>query len=498
MNDEVQQGVRSDAAGLHEWWQDLVSAALVGTARRPVPADPGWPIRGRAGAPPEVAMLDAAALGGAVRRAGRGAVTVDASPAAADDRLPAAPARAEQLLRLLLHQSPVGARLMPALADTWLRAARRAGVRVPHSLLCEVLELATKQAQLRSAARTVVDTRGAWLAAANPDWSWVLDGGPAEVVADPDEWALLPTEQRAAAVATLRTTDPAAGRALVESTWASDPAGDRSALLGALRIGLGPDDEELLERALDDRAGSVRETAYSLLDGLPGSARAGRLGELLRPLLSTKGLVRKSLDITLPAEPEAAAMRDGLGKARRGRSERGHWLQQLAAGAPLKVWTETTNADPRTTWRMVTDADARAGIRRAVLARRDPAWARALLADTTDPGLLALLPETDREQVALEQLARITALSQLLGLVPAVPAPWGPRFSKALVERLVRDQDTEYVVGTLLPALAAGLHPDALPAVRSWAERTSDSVRDPAHQLAQFLSITPSITEAFR
>ena len=69
-------------------------------------------------------------------------------------------------------------------------------------------------------------------------------------------WARLPSTDRVAVLAGVRAHDPAAARELVRSTWATDSARDRRAHLEALRIGLGPDDEPLLEDGLDDRAGT--------------------------------------------------------------------------------------------------------------------------------------------------------------------------------------------------------------------------------------------------
>ena len=54
-----------------EWWGQLRAAALVGTARRDVPPLPALGFLPRDGATREEALLDAAALGDAVRRAGR-------------------------------------------------------------------------------------------------------------------------------------------------------------------------------------------------------------------------------------------------------------------------------------------------------------------------------------------------------------------------------------------------------------------------------------------
>ena len=60
---------------LDTWWRDVGNAALLGTARRPVPPLPDFGpagVRARPeGSPREESLLDAAALGGAALRAGR-------------------------------------------------------------------------------------------------------------------------------------------------------------------------------------------------------------------------------------------------------------------------------------------------------------------------------------------------------------------------------------------------------------------------------------------
>ncbi|HET6938703.1 MAG TPA: hypothetical protein VFI19_08865, partial [Nocardioides sp.] len=112
---------------LGEWWADLSAAALVGTSRRQVPALPAVLGTGRVGAAREVALLDAAALGSALRRAGVRTREPEPADAAQDDARPAPPHRAAQLLELLLHQSPVGPTLMPELVRVWLDAADAGG-----------------------------------------------------------------------------------------------------------------------------------------------------------------------------------------------------------------------------------------------------------------------------------------------------------------------------------------------------------------------------------
>jgi hypothetical protein len=487
------------SSDLTTWWDELSAAAMVGTARRPPPPLPHLFGTGRDGAPREVALLDAAALGGAVRRAGGSSHAAGPASPAQDDLRPVASPRAVQLLELVLHQSPVGAALTPRLVELWLETAEGTGHRVPHHLLPELLDLGTARPAIRPWVRGVGDARGAWLAAVNPVWAWAArdpDTTGTEASPTAHEWARLGTPQRVEEVVRRRSADPAAARRLLESTWSRESVNDRLALVSALRTGLGPDDEPFLERALDDRSAKVREAAASLLDALPTSARAARMAARLRPLLHVKGILRKTLTVELPGEPDAGGRRDGLGGPTRG-SARGWWLQRLAAGAPLEVWTEVTGADPDSTWRRITDQDVRVGIVEAVLARGDRDWAVAITGDVWHPGLLALLPADRLDAAATDQLAKATP-RQLVRVVDSVPAPWGPGFSQAVLRRLAAEKDARTLLPALTVPLATGLDPMTRPALDTWAATLDDDVRRRLIPISQFLVLLPEIQESFR
>ncbi|QIG45015.1 hypothetical protein G5V58_21580 [Nocardioides anomalus] len=454
--------------GVGSWWEEVSAAALIGTARRPVPALPAALGAGRPDAPREVALLDAAALGSALRRAGvRPGEPEAVDPAAPDDR-PAAPARAVQLLELLVRQSPVGPHLAPELVRRWLEAADVAGARLPHHLLPELLDLASGRTDLRPGTRRVADQRGAWLAAANPVWAW------------------LPEEEQPVA-------DGGDVRALLAETWDRATAGGRAELLDRLRPVVAPEDEPLLERALDDRSARVRELAAGLLDALPGSARAARMAARLRPLITSGGLLRRTVDVELPGDPDPAGVRDGLVRPKRVGSVRGWWLQRLAAGAPLDVWGEPS------AWRRLASQDAKVGIAEAVLARRDTTWAAALVEDVWHPDLVALVPPEQRDAVAASQLARATSPQQVVVVVNAVPAPWGPVFSRAVLQRLGSDRQPALLLGQLGTRLATGLDPLARPALEAWARTLDDpGARDRVSRVIQYLTLVTEIPEAFR
>jgi hypothetical protein len=508
----------SPQLSIADWWHDLGSAALVGTARRPVPALPGFgPIE--VTLDPETrsedALLTAAALGATAVRAGRPPEKLSPpDPSPADVRPPAG-RLAVQLLELVLTHPPAGAQQRNTLVLHWLRSAAMARQRLPHTVLPTLLELATSSRELRGPTVVVLDRRGEWLAAQRPDWSWVPDTlagvkarptasiepdeGQQTAALDPADWARLPSAQRLPTLAAIRARDAAAARELVESTWRTDGARVRAAHLEALQIGLGPEDEALLERALDDRAASVRDIAATLLDALPASARAARMAERLRPLIHAKGRLKRGLEIALPDEPDAEGIRDGLGKPPRRRSARGWWLERITAGAPLEVWTDQTGWDPATIVSRLSEADALSGIRHAVRLRRDPVWAAAVLAHVWDPLLVPALPPGEREAAVIARLSTADAGATAL-LLGTVPAPWSPEFSLAALARLGAVKSPALAVAQSLPHLFEGLHPQALPALEAWLARVrnDNALATNLRHLLQFHSIKRSITEAFR
>ena len=504
-------------SGADGWWQELRSCALVGTARRPVPRPaelaPYGSRDGHGGGSSSGTLLDALALATAARHAGmRGAVAVDARPPAdADDLAPASPT-ATQLLELLLGPVPPGGANRGDLLDHWFTRCAAAGRRVPDALVVDVLEHATAASTVRASAAPALGRRGAWLAEQNERWAWVLAAAAADVasratgtaaaVIDPGDWARAPAASRVATLRAVRAVDPAAGRELLESSWSTDAAGVRAAHLATLEVGLGPEDEAVLDAALDDRAKGVRQVAVALLDGLDASARAGRLAAVLTPLLTVSGRRRsRQLDVALPGDPDAAAVRDGLVAPPPGRSARGFWVEQLAAGAPLEVWTAATGEDPAATLALVTDQDARAGILRATLARRDVAWAEVLIPTSPDPRLLDVLAPERRREVIVAKLTGTTrprALA-LAVVIDHLPPPWSPATSVAVLAAVRADADPTIVLQQAGAALATRLDPTARPELESWLTGLQEQPRLAAalRTLIQHQSVHRSITEAF-
>jgi hypothetical protein len=518
------------AGDVDGWWAAVTAAALVGTARGRVPDLPSLGVEARPDGGAEAALLDAAALGAALRAAGR---AVPVASAAADpcppDPAPEAPARALQVLQLVLTQPPVGRDLRDPLLHRWCEAAAARGCRVPHALLPTLLTEGTRRPTLRESLAPVLGTRGRWLAARRPDWSWAAgDVAPEDRASDDDATLLrLPVRELAERLAALRAVDPDRARALVVSASATAGAEARATLLRVLATGLGPDDDAVLEPALDDRAATVRAAAAELLDALPTSARAHRMAARLALLLSVTGVLRKRLVVAAPGPLDAAARRDGLGTGPGGARDAAV-LDRLVTGAPLAVLTSATGTDPAGVLRLDADQVLRSAIRRTVVARRELDWARAMVADEWDAAAASVLPPAEQRTAALRWLAAVPG-EALVPMAQTVPGPWDAELSVAVAEAVARvaaDPTTYRTLTLPVEVLGRRLHPAATEALdraravadraATDAERAVERARDPQESgrlalaasaartrarsladLLQHLSLLRTIDEAF-
>ncbi|HKY77867.1 MAG TPA: DUF5691 domain-containing protein, partial [Acidimicrobiia bacterium] len=488
----VPSTTRPGVAGAADW-QALVAAALIGTARRPPPPSPlladlgldsseltdltgetdNWrpsprDDRGeerRLGAEavrdPAAALLTEAAVLSAYRRAGRLAAEAPRTlpaPAEPDDRPPCSTTAVEVLELILSGEVPIPGGVA-LLAGQWLDGAARAGRRVPARLLPSLLDLGSTSPALQPALRTVVGSRGRWLAGHHHRWEWATGEALDDLDAVPPRFATAAKTERPALLEAVRRADPARGLELLRSTWKSDPAAERAALLAVLAVGLSDDDEPFLEEVLDDRSAVVRQVAVDLLGRLPASRRAARMADRLRVLVerddsrggalsALRGRGRTTLSFAQPGEPDAAARRDGINDAApTGMGVLAWRLAQLVGGTPLSFWAEQLGLTPAETAALATvDGESirktrpqpggrgapagplLLGLEAAVIAQTghaDPDWAIAVFAQRPSPRVLAVLPPG----LAAEQLTRL--LGSGLGPSPAVaelfaacPGPW--------------------------------------------------------------------------
>jgi hypothetical protein len=488
-----------------EAWERAVRAALLGTERQPAPVDAATgepPLDAAAAAladqTAEARLLGTAALLDAWRRAGQRAVRMAApppEPAPEGDERPCSPAAA-RVLRQLLAGSP------PPLLAEWMRLAERAGAAIPHELLPAVLDFGVRHAAVRADVARALGARGRWLAAQNPAWAYAggLPDEPAE------GWETGTAEERVRILRHLRASDPAAGLALLRTTWATDAPRDRAAFVEALAVGLGMGDEPFLESLLDDKRKEVRAAAAALLATLPGSRLVGRMTERVEPLVQLKapeGLVARikgdktRIDVELPAECDKAMRRDGVEpKPAYGFGERAWWLHQMLIAVPPSFWTarwRRSAADLLAAAKNGTEGSllVRAWTEAAIQAR-DAEWAEARLHTVSgrerigivEPMAAALPPER-LEPLVLQRLPadRLTAASIATEMLQAARHGWSPALTRAVVALVPADGGaTDYSLREMVRGFALHMHPaTAVATLRELGDHHEGSWIDQLH-----------------
>lgn len=347
-------------------WEELVTSALLGTARR---TPPGF----APGPEAPVALLDAAAVETVRRRAGlRSARAAERPEPAPEDTRPPLPAAAARRLAILLADRTGtggggGGRRGTApdlmeLLPQWLSTANTHGYAAPPQLLPSLLDAARGRTDLRPAVLAFAGPRATWLARLNPDWRFALRAAPGGGAALPPAedtagvrllWEEGLFAERVSLLAAIRSREAAAARELLAMTWATERAEDRLMFLDSLRTGLGPDDEPFLEQALADRSRNVRATAAELLSALPGSALAARMAVRAGACVAVdRSLDTPTIVVEAPHECDAGMERDGVvpkaptGRGN-GRGGSGSWWRRhrwacgrggSAGGRPERSW----------------------------------------------------------------------------------------------------------------------------------------------------------------
>lgn len=437
-------------------YADLVAAATVGLARRPVLVTGlAGPAAAHAGVldrdDPAVAVLDAAALLVSSHRAGVLPATGMTPPAPANpDTVPELPASAADLLE---RASVVG----PDLLADLLATAAASGYRAPAPMLPALLDAAVKHPALRQAVAAVLGARGRWLARHRADWRNAIEAVAPDVLDDPAVWDTGNRPERHAYLTMQRGRDRQAARDLLAASWSEETGDDRANLLAVLAEGLGPADEEFLERALDDPKATVRAAAQAMLARLPGSAFSRRAAQRAVPFLRVEpGGPQYRLVVSLPGGVDGAALRDGVVTTPPSPAigARTWLLTQLIAAAPLTEWVTRSGLDPQRLVSLpVTEhltAAVHAGWRLATIRQASPAWAEALLtagvvaeaarrppaAWPRDQHVAAVLPPSARAALATALLTGQTNLRAGFATALVCPGPWPQSLADPLIALL--------------------------------------------------------------
>lgn len=301
------------------------------------------------------ALLDAAAAYGAVHRA-----TIPMIPSsAARDTGWAASSRplAPEGLRPILEQILLS-RSQEHLLATALGMVAECGWRLPAPLLMRVLNETAYRHEDRDAVLAVVDERAAAVLRDHPVWGKRVEplvSLPGGGSGDDSVWRLGTTAQRLAYFRRLRAQDPAAARALMVASWKKEKAEAREGIVEALATGLGEADLPLLEMAITDRSGGVRQAAAQVLLHLPESGLVQRAEALAASHMNvTKRFLRTPRVDCRPIEVTDEVLRDEYGERGTGDPSRVDVgppaARKAAAGHPPALLEEVVGRVPIDRW----------------------------------------------------------------------------------------------------------------------------------------------------
>jgi hypothetical protein len=237
---------------------------------------------------------------------------------------------------------------------------------------------------------------------------------------------------------------------------------------------------------------------------LPDSQLVQRCIARVLPLFSRTGLLKKRLEIELPAAHDKAMARDGIdAKPPQGRGERQHWLMQLLEAVPPTALAAHLSIDTATLLRLLAEHEDRGPLLQSVAlaALRQPdlaaidAWfdaydAHPLLAQQFMLMLASRALQRDGEARLQRLLADRELQTQLYGhlggLLAALPQPWSQAFAAALLAALnasasAKDWSVRWGVSQCLLLAALKLEPrDGFDPWRDCAATGTLSQRDVA------------------
>ncbi len=219
------------------------------------------------------------------------------------------------------------------LLQEWLSLANKAEKRLPHDMVCLLLDAAKKDESLQEHVKEVIGERGKWLAQYNSEWAYINGLRTAQKFSTneqtiQEQWDFGSLDERFVALKTKRKVDARAALFLLRSTWKDENSSNRARLVVALEEGLSINDEEFLENeALDDRLKEVRNKVQDLLFKIPASRLNERctlravncIAEIKEPkenifakLVGGRGTKRFEILVNVPDDVDKSIVRDGF------------------------------------------------------------------------------------------------------------------------------------------------------------------------------------------
>lgn len=344
---------------------------------------------------------------------------------------------ADSTLRTTLQED------LPEFLTLWLQLCHNRKQLVWPERIPRLFEITARRKNLRSIVREVCGKRGEWLSLQNPQWNYAV------VADEKNTWETGAPDERRALLFELRTTDPEAGRKLLQSTWAAEGANEKTAFLEIMRRNLSESDLEWLE-SLKEKAQKVNVAVMELLKAIPASTMVRdyttlamsiikiKTGKALLGLLNTEAIV---IDDTIII-PENI-FKTGIEKLSSTKNVSDHQfvLAQIIAFVPPSAWcthfsknTDETvdlfEKEKRTAFFLPALADAAVRFRAVDWARTLLKKAAPFLTNENIASLIQALPENERDGYAQEHLTG--SIDEIVRIMVENEAEWSLSFTRAL------------------------------------------------------------------
>lgn len=322
-------------------WNDLVNAAMIGTAKKTVPADAFFPevndlLQHDNSADNETLFLRGLALSSVYRRSG---VVPDNYGTAAyfscpPDNTAESSDRASVLLQTLLNDKA------HTLVHFWLDQCAAKKLRVPFRVLPGLLDMASDFPGLRKAMLAAGGTTAGWLAGFHSAWEFARTG------TNYNTWHHGKPAERLTFITALReTTNPDEARELIKATWDQENENTKKALLKVMYHNLGEKDLPWLESLLKTEKIALRKIVYEYLRRFATSSIVQQYIQIARPVfVITKGssLLNKKvvIDIYPPKITDSEIFESGIPKQSKDAdtSNEQAMFEELIKNIPPSMW----------------------------------------------------------------------------------------------------------------------------------------------------------------
>ncbi len=322
-----------------EFWDNIVHTALLGTDKRQLKKEDfsedfaeTIELINQLSTDKEVQFLNIASVAFNYRKCGMQPI---------NKRLDVSKAEAEvsAYSSVLAHQllsDIIAAESFPLL-KLWLELCFKNNQIVKPEWVPVLLDLGIKYKTLKSLLSAVTGKRGEWLIQFNEAWK----GEPK--VSDEELWQTGTSDQRKEYVRTLRATEPAQARELLQQVWAAENANTKAELLKSLAVNISDEDVPWLEQLLNEKSQKVKDEALKLLKLCPASSIVQSYWEIVKQSIYIKkerGLLgfgsKTVLEIELKSNIDESIFKSGIEKitSQKNVSDNDFILFQLISAVP--------------------------------------------------------------------------------------------------------------------------------------------------------------------